>query len=71
MESLRLLPRKSALVHVELEDNQDLRGPVLLESNQELVEAEEIRLGGSLVSQTEGKYAVAMFSNLEVWNVDR
>ena len=63
VESLRLLPRQSALIRVELEDSRDLGGPILLESNQELVEAEEIQLESSLVSQVEGKYAVAMFSN--------
>ena len=36
------------LIHVELEDSQDLGGPILLESNLELVEAEKIQLESSM-----------------------
>lgn len=63
VESLRLLPKQSALARVEFEDSRDVSGPVLMEANQELVEAGEIQLENTLVDQREGKYAVVMFSN--------
>jgi hypothetical protein len=63
VDSLRLLPKQSALARVELEDSRDVCGPVLMEANQELVEAGEIQLENTLMNQGEGKYTVVMFSN--------
>ena len=56
VKSLRLLPRQSALVRVELEGCQSLRSPVLMEATQET----EIRLEDCLVHRDRTRCAFAI-----------
>ena len=74
VESLRLLPHQSALIRVELKDNQDLGGLILLESNLELVEVEEIQLMVSHRKEVCSGHVFKpnpLFPITEVWNLGR
>ena len=63
VESVPLLPLQSMMATVELEESQELEGPLLLEATRRFAGVGELRLGTALVYLTEDRCAQVLLTN--------